>query len=293
MATNRPSTLSLGLAPLMLRLVIGITFTWSGLAKWFGEATVQGEDAALLANMGIVEMPHGAAPAPAASPSKPLPAPAPGGATAPGGTLLILAQASAGGGTPAPVTAASVPATAADFPEPVSIRPMWRLAVMLHHAAHPGMDEKTGQQKMALWPRAIGEGLWPKYLAIAVFVAELGGGALVLLGLFTRLGAFAVISVMLGAMWLTQFGPAIQSGNAKLGFLPDHDWWDTQAWTTLLFQFALFGCALALIGLRCGALAVDRAIVGARNASAAPARPAGGQGGGAGAAGGGGARAKP
>ena len=133
--------------------------------------------------------------------------------------MLILAQAS----SPASATSGPALATAADFPEAVQIRPMWMIALMIHKAAHPPPDPATGKPQMAIWPPLIGEGLWPKMLAVAVFAAELGGGVLVLLGLFTRFGAFATASVMLGAMWLTQFGPAIQSGNTRLGFLPAHD----------------------------------------------------------------------
>src|SRR5262249_35727643 len=149
---------------------------------------------------------------------------------APAGSGLILAQS-----TPAPAPAKSIPVTAgpplatgADFTEPVMVRPMWGIALAVYHAANPPVDEKTGKAKPAIWPRVIGDGIWPKMFAIAVFLSELGGGLLVLIGLFTRLGAFLTVGVMIGAMWLTQFGPAIQSGNTRLGFFPAHSWLDMQ-----------------------------------------------------------------
>jgi uncharacterized membrane protein YphA (DoxX/SURF4 family) len=140
------------------------------------------------------------------------------------------------------------------------------IALALHHAAHPA----SGQ--MALWPRFLGEGLWPKCFAVAVLVGELGGGIGLLIGLFTKLAAFGVMCVMLGAMWLTQFGPAMQSGNAILGFWPRHDWNDIAAWQTLIVQGLALSSAIALMCLGSGALALDRALAGYR--AAPPSRPA-------------------
>jgi len=269
MAATQPSPFALGLAPLILRLVLGLIFTWSGLAKWMGTMEVKGEDAAVLANLDIIPRvaPSITPPPPAITPAKPLPAPAPApakpqsGLPAPAAGGLILAQTPAG---KAPVTAAPPVAVAEDFPTGVSCRAMWSIALMLHHASHPEPDAKTNITPTPLWPKTAGEGIWPKVFAITVFSCELGGGILLLLGLFTRLGALAVASVMLGALWLTQFGPALQTGNATLGFLPPHDLWDGRAWTTFFLQIALLGGAFAVMLLGSGALSIDRAIAGYR-----------------------------
>jgi uncharacterized membrane protein YphA (DoxX/SURF4 family) len=137
---------------------------------------------------------------------------------------------------------------------------MWMIAVAVHKASHPVAPAPT------LWPRYFGEGLWPKIIAMLVFASELGGGVLVLLGLFTRFGAFLIAGVMLGALWLTQIGPAFHTPGSLLGFLPAKDWMDMQACQLLLWQVSLLAMAMALMLLGCGALAVDRALFGYRTA---------------------------
>ncbi len=149
---------------------------------------------------------------------------------------------------------------------------MWMIAVGVHHAAHPAPDG-NGKTAMPLWPRVIGEGLWLKVWAWAVLVAELGGGVGLLIGLFTRLWAMGIVCIMGVAMWLTQFGPAIQSGNARWGFLPALEPFAME-WHTLGWQLALFGAALAVALLGSGALAIDRAIAGFGSTSSRP--PSGG-----------------
>jgi uncharacterized membrane protein YphA (DoxX/SURF4 family) len=266
MATPRPSFASLGLAPLILRLVLGATFLWAGLGKWMGTMSVQGEDAALLANLDIIPRSAPVPPAPSAVPAKPLPAPGatPAPAAVPG-SLLILAQSSSAAPTKSvPVTAGPPLATAADFPEPVSCRAMWGISLAVHRAAHPPIDAATSKPALAIWPPIVGDGLWPKVFAVAVFLAELCGGIALLIGLFTRLAAISVAGVMLGAIWLTQVGPAIQSGKTLLGFLPVHDIWDARVWMPLGWQLSLLASALALACLGCGVLAIDRAIAGYR-----------------------------
>jgi uncharacterized membrane protein YphA (DoxX/SURF4 family) len=117
---------------------------------------------------------------------------------------------------------------------------------------------------MCLWPKVIGEGPAPMILAWAVALTELCGGAAVLIGLLTRLWSLAIAGVMLGAMWLTQFGPAIQAGTARLGFLPGHDPFDSAAWQTFLIQFALFGAAMALAFAGPGRLSLDHVLLSGR-----------------------------
>ena len=270
MTPTRPSFASLGLAPLILRLVLGATFLWAGLGKWMGTNEVSGNDAAILANLDIIPRPAPAAPPSATPPAAPLPTSGGAGSTpkpAPG-TLFLLAQSSTG--SPAaptksvPVTSGPSLATAADFPDPVKVRAMWGIALSIHRAAHPLADPTTGTTPRSLWPTLLASGLWPKVFAFAVLLAELGGGALMLVGFFTRLAALSGAAVMLGAIWLTQIGPAIQTGTPLLGFLPNHNPWDAQAWMPLGWQLSLLAGCLALACLGCGVLAVDRALAGYR-----------------------------
>lgn len=261
MADTRSSPAALGLAPLILRVVLGVTFVWAGAGKWWGTAQVSGEDAAYLANLGVLDRPAATPPPSSAPPVAPLPASKP---TADAGGILTLAQATptGAGGTaaPTPVTAAPRTMVAADFPEPVACRGMWMIALSIHRASHPVAPARS------LWPAAIGEGLWPKVLAMGVFAAEIGGGMLVLIGWFTRTGASAIVGVMLGAMWLTQIGPAVHSGTGLLGFLPAKDWLDLKSCQTLLWQAALGAMGAALMLLGSGAMAIDRALGGYRAA---------------------------
>jgi uncharacterized membrane protein YphA (DoxX/SURF4 family) len=113
---------------------------------------------------------------------------------------------------------------------------------------------------MKLWPGFLGSGNWPRYFAVAVVVAELAGGILVAIGLLTRLAAFMLAGVMLGAIWLDQIGPAMQAGKTVLLLLPAHDPWDVAAWRPLLWQFSLLCSAAALMLLGAGAPSLDRAL---------------------------------
>ena len=49
--------LALLLCPLMLRIVLGVTFTFAGMGYLFGEVTFKGADAAALANLGVAIAP--------------------------------------------------------------------------------------------------------------------------------------------------------------------------------------------------------------------------------------------
>ena len=77
---------------------------------------------------------------------------------------------------------------------------------------------------------------------------------------------------MLGAIWLTTIGPAIQSGNAALGFLPNNDTFDIAAWTPVFFQFTVLMSALALLFVGPGMLSFDRLLLGGKPGSDAPAK---------------------
>src|SRR5262249_25937881 len=106
----------------------------------------------------------------------------------------------------------------------------------------------------------------PVYLAWAVALTELIAGAAVLLGLFTRLMALALAGVVIGAIWLTLVGPAIQSGNTGLGFLPAKSPVDLAAWEGVWVEVGLLVVAVALAFCGRGRASLDRAILGGPDA---------------------------
>ncbi|MFN0132096.1 MAG: DoxX family protein [Phycisphaerales bacterium] len=142
---------------------------------------------------------------------------------------------------------------------PKTIRAVHGLSIMLHAASRPTPDAQD-RTPMPLWPKALGTGPWPARFAWAVALTEISGGAFILLGLLTRLAALEIAGVMLGAAWLTQFGPAIQSGKTTLGFLPAHDTFDAANWATFWLQLACLAMSLALALLGPGRLSVDHAL---------------------------------
>lgn len=233
----------LNFPPLLLRLMLGIIFLWAGMAKVSSTMEVKGEEAAKLANMGVLT--------PAATATPPAPTGPSTAAPAQGPAIRLVSQTSAGR------------YTAADFPNPVRVTGVYGVALVVHSAANPPAAEAGGKVLSPYWPPAIGQGSWPVYLAWAVTITELGGGLCVLVGLFTRLWALGLTGVMLGAMWLTQLGPNIQAGNTVLGFLPAYPRYG-QEWTNLTFQFSLFMAAAALAFLGPGRASLDHLLLGGR-----------------------------
>ena len=293
---NTRYRMALGVSPLVLRLALAATFIWAGLAKVATKMEIDANTAAILGNMGVLK-PTGAATGGAgvgtsgatdggtpgsSAPTTPLPPPSevieksdPTEGSVDAGrlhgaaySLVSVAQEASsppvtGNGTPAPPAPGAGKYTAADFPEPVSVKPVYLLAASLWMAAHPQARE-DGTIPMPLWPPALAEGKLPLIFAVLVLAAELGGGVLVLIGLLTRFAAFSIAMVLAGAMWLTQFGPAIQSGKTVLGFLPDHPAFDGMAWMPLMWLMALFAMALALFFSGPGYMALDHALFGGR-----------------------------
>ncbi|MGH7242421.1 MAG: DoxX family protein [Phycisphaerales bacterium] len=273
--------MAVSIAPLFLRLALSVTFIWAGLGKMLADMPVSGERAAVLANMGVgglqrVAQPAATAPTPAPAPA-PVHAPTPTKdqpktpAKAPASgppALLVLAQS--GGASTSAATF-----TAADFPNEVKVARLYGLALMLHDAVQT-TDREGKPLRFPLAPSIISTGAWSVWLAWAAALTELIGGLLVLFGLFTRLAALGLGSVMLVAIWLTQIGPAIQSGTATFGILPPHAAYDVAAWQTLLWQLCLLCAAASLFFAGPGGLSMDRAISGRpvvnKNKPAAPAK---------------------
>lgn len=264
---NGRQRLALGFPPLLLRIALAITFLWAGLGKVVMTMPVSGERAATLANMGVAvpDAPvlptptQGVALPPAGGASEPMPA---DGFQNDGPRSLVPGTPVRAATPAAPAVAPVAPAyDASDFPDEVQVRRVYSVALRIHNAAYPAMDEDGGRPR-GIWPSRLAQGTTARWLAWAVVVAELAGGFGLLLGLLTRLSALSVVVVVAGAMWLTEIGPAVQMGRTVLGFLPDRPAFDTEAWRPLLWQFMLFMAALAVVFAGPGMLALDNVLFG-------------------------------
>ncbi len=247
-------SIGLNFSPFILRVVLGLTFLWAGAAKIFSEADYTPEQALTLSQMGVA-------------------VPTQGAADAEGAIEASFAQPAEDDlddviddlfdDEPLITDEATEPAIAdlAQFGDGVRMRSVYMLALGLHSGANPGFDA-DGNEQMRIWPEHLGQKKWPVWAAWAAAATELVAGVLMFFGLFTRIGALSLTVIMGVAMWLTQFGPAIQAGDAQLGFLPNYELFDLQMWKTLLWQFALFGAAFATLLLGAGAMSLDAVIFG-------------------------------
>jgi len=241
-------SLSMNLAPLVLRLALGATFVWAGWPKVMVKDPFPPEALATLANMGVDAAQRAAIGAPAApnegkAPAGALPEPS---SAAEGPTVILAQQAAAPGRVYTP----------ADFAGPIDLPRLYQVALALR-------QQSAGDKP--LWPAALGGDPWAVRLAYAVAWTELLAGAFVLVGLFTPLSAFALAFVMGVAMWLTQIGPATLGGGPSfLGFLPPLEKfaYNPAGWQSFVLQLSLFAIALSLVFSGAGAVSVDRWIFG-------------------------------
>jgi uncharacterized membrane protein YphA (DoxX/SURF4 family) len=264
-------SLAVGAAPLFLRLALGITFLWAGMSKVFYETGFEGQDAATLANYGVIQ-PGAVAPLePIAFRSAELasafdaPVAQEGQEGVPDQDELERRNRQPDGSPPPPLDdepASPVFAgpgySASDFPVPVMTRSLHNITLMLHKSMRPGVHPETSQPTIPLWfdadpTREYDQ--WPVYAAWAVALTELIGGGLVLLGLLTRLSALSLAGTMAGALWLATIGPMVQVGSTP-------ELMDLKAWSSGLWQFALLMCALALFCTGSGGVAIDRLLFG-------------------------------
>lgn len=255
---------AVSVAPIFLRLVLGTTFIWAGLGKFMADMPVKGEQAAALANMGVTSVQtkaNSAAPEPAKpakDPAAPKDAPKDGPkktkAEGPTESTVRLASFAV-----IPVQNSARTFTAADFPNEIQVARMYGIALAVQGAGKVPADSKAA---FPLFPPQVTEGQWPLYQAWAVALTELIGGFLVLTGLLTRFASFCIAGVMLGAIWLTEVGPAVQSGNALFFILPANRETFGGDWNTLIIQCSMLAMALNLLFAGAGGLSMDRAISG-------------------------------
>lgn len=294
-------TIALALAPLSLRLMLAAIFLFAGLNKVIHTIDASPEQAAQLANLGAISpssspsrpspesrvppLPDPTAPTPIVPPGDaPTPPPTSTPTVTPTGTpestspdstradaaspLHIPHLARLQPTEPAPSTTAATTTptkpeptyTPADFPDGAKVKPGLMIALGIHAAAHPAPGP-DGSTPMPLAPERLAQKPWPAVLAWAATLTEIIAAALLVIGLFTRLSALGLASIMAVAMWLTEIGPAIQGGTAQFGFLPNYAMMDP-AWQHLMLQFSLFASAVSLFFLGAGPASLDAAIFG-------------------------------
>lgn len=249
--------LAMNVAPVPLRLILALTFIWAGSVKVFTTMEVQGEQAAILANLGV-----DLGVAQSTQPSVFSPAALQEGVPAidripPPPTEEEPEPAAATQEEDRTAPRPTARYTARDFPQPIAVKKLYGLALLMHGAANPEPFE-DGSARPRIWPDAIGSTSGSVIMAWLAAVSEVLLGFAVLIGFLTRLHALGLFGVMLTAAWLTEIGPAVQSGAGMLGFLPDRPLDDIQAWTRLFWQLSLGCVAASLFLLGPGATSIDR-----------------------------------
>ncbi len=247
--------LACNVSPLLLRLLLAIVFLWAGLGKVVEkDLPVTADNARQLVEWGAVTEDRVRHLLPA-------------GAMAEGPRVVLVQD---GDEAPKDAPKADADATTTDG---VKIQRLYGIALALKGAAEPGTfadgHDRAGEAKMPLAPKFAGSNKNPVYLAWAVALTEIFAGGFMLLGFLTRISAFGLVCVMLGAMWLTEIGPAIQSGAAVLGFLPAHPRFGGE-WQHLLFQLSMLIAALAVMFSGAGAASLDRLLFGGPKTGSAP-----------------------
>lgn len=321
--------LALHVAPVILRVALGVVFLWAGSSKLLHSDPVSGARAARFANMGVLSLPPGAssvqpvvpesgpepetaqppvpvpppgptpepAPKPEGDPKPATPRPsfdpqAPGarpGAVDPVPPALAALSPKVPAGGSAQAGGASAPAQvheASDFPNPLPVRRLYGLAMMLQQSSQPNEHGRV------LWLPALATDAWAIRLAWMVSLTEFVAGIFLLIGLLTRVSALGLFFTMLTAIWLTQIGPSLGNPGAMWGLLPDPAMseptgWNSlgSGWLMLLWQVMLGAVALSLSMMGPGRASIDALIFRRgsgpsdddRRKRAAPALPARGR----------------
>ncbi len=141
-----------------------------------------------------------------------------------------------------------------------AVRKLYDLALLLKKSSTP-----PASGGMALWPGWASGGSWPVTFAWAAALGEFVCGAALLVGLFTRISALGIVSIMLGAMWLTELGPAIQTGKTFLYLVPSREageLFSVAVWQRWFWQLSLICSGIALAMLGPGPLSLDHGVFG-------------------------------
>lgn len=250
---------ALSVPPLLLRLVLALVFVWAGGYKVFVKFDVTPEMRPALVAAGAL---------PADVPTTPdgvRPVPTPDGASDPIAEPEPQPEAVEPAEGVGPLTLASLVQTQV-VAGGERVRNLHNISMGLYAAGNPQpMVRAEGAEPvtpMALVPQKLGTPPWTVRLAWAAALTELIAGGLLLIGLATRLSGFSLAVVMGVAMWLTVVGPAIQSGNAWLGFLPAGGFAKPEVYQMWFMQLAMLAMGLALVFSGPGMLSLDRWIFG-------------------------------
>ncbi|MFG0326919.1 MAG: DoxX family protein [Phycisphaerales bacterium JB037] len=263
-------SLACNMTPLLLRVVLAVTFLWAGLGKLVEhDVTVTQDNAQVLVNLGSItaaearEKGFTVTDSPAESPNTDEPAadnPDQPEAPAEGEDDFFRPSGMAPDATNDYAGAASITLVAQDDADagPWKLRRVEGLAMFIYAATMP-VEEWNGKR---LLPAELGKKGLPRYMAWAVMLTELAAGGFILIGFLTRIWGLALAVVMGTALYMTAIGPAILSGNNHLGFLPDYEVFDSNAWSKPLWQFALMMIGFAIMFAGAGAASIDRMLFG-------------------------------
>lgn len=264
--------LSMNIAPLLLRTALAATFIWIGMPM-LRHTDLSPQQTARLAN-AEVRTPSSVPQSPPAPVSPSLPQAPPNGgadgvpATPPlaGVSLTRRAGADAADGESSGtnrVTIGQPQYTAADFEGTEQRARRWVLVALAGmDAAQPVSDGDDTTADRSVLPAGVGNGgVWVRVGAIAFALIVAFGGAVVAIGLFTRIWALGLAVCTGLSMWVLEIGPVWAKRDGLLGFLPDPMLGDpmlaSTAWMPLMLHFVVLMTALALLIIGPGKLSMD------------------------------------
>jgi uncharacterized membrane protein YphA (DoxX/SURF4 family) len=257
-------------APLVLRIALGLMFLYYGAGKvFYSDMPLSPEQAATLGNLGLLspgdaDVAHFEGQAfrvvrvqnqEPASPTLPEAEPPaqPDVEPLPEAVEEELIEDGLQDATPEDVPDLY---TAADFEEGTyTVRRLNGLVLVMARANENGY-----------FPDGLTTGQILLSLAWIAALTEFIGGVLLLIGFLTRLWGLGLAGVMIGAIWLTQIGPATVSETAFLGFLPEWQLGEptryVPAYEKLFLQLVTFAAAFAVLCTGAGKLSVDALLFG-------------------------------
>ncbi|MFG0328948.1 MAG: DoxX family protein [Phycisphaerales bacterium] len=265
-------TTNLTLCPYLTRLVLALTFIWVGIPK-FQTSTYTGADAAKLVELGVVAAPAGPTPI---TPELP-PDPADEEGAADDDVDETGDESPNGAAQPAdPVDDPDLdtgddiepPAEAVveealeeaveegDEPDPIAVQPSDDTQAI----APVGEVEALGLYRIAIMLDRVGHPL-PRLLAWVAAVTELVGGAMLLIGLLSRVWGLGLAIAMGYAFYLSSW-PVIWDAMATVG--PGTNWYEALRsiefgrQQSILWQIALFVLALNIFIGGPGPISLDR-----------------------------------